>query len=136
MKKKAITFMLPLLLGFVASALQQRVLPQDTVVIGKSSRDSTTLIPKSSIGTIIRIELDGAFGGSGYQWEDLTKGCPVLAFTGTARETDPNVIGSPEKLLYFYCVRGKKGMVKLDFALRRSWEKEPAQTYRHTLKVY
>ncbi len=137
--KKIVMILIPLLLlGFGASASQSPLLLQDTVVIGKGQEDSTTRIPKSSKGSVIRIELNGAFGGSGFQWENLTKTCSVLSLTGIAREADPKLIGAPEKLIYFYRVKGKKGTVKLNFVLKRPWEKdkEPSQTFTHTIKIY
>ena len=137
MKKKALALVMPLLLALGASAMRLGA-PGDTLVLQHPGADSITLVSKARAGTVIRVELTGAFGGSGFQWENLTKNCPVLAFLGTAIETDSSVIGAPQKLVYFYCVRGKKGSMQFDFALRRPWEKgkEPAQLFRHRVKVY
>lgn len=136
MRKKVTVLIIPLILSLGASA-KCLDLPGDTLLIQSSGTDSVTIISKTQAGTVVRVELKGAFGGSGFQWENLTKNCPVLAFLGTAVETDSSVIGAPQKLVYFYCVRGKKGTVQFDFALRRPWEKgkEPAQVFRHRLKV-
>ena len=138
MKKIVKSIILPLLLSFGASASQLPLLQQDTIVIVKGQEDSTTRIPKSAKGTIIRIELTGSYGGSGFLWENLSQTCSVLSLTGSTSEADPKLLGAPEKLIYFYRVNGKKGCAQLKFVLRRSWEKdkEPAQTFTHTVEIY
>ncbi len=138
MNKIVLLLMLPLLLGVGASASQLPMIQQDTIVIGKGLEDSITMISKSAKGTIIRVELSGAYGGSGYLWENLSNTCSVLSLTGSVMEADPKLLGAPEKLIFFYRVNGKKGCANLKFVLRRSWEKdkEPAQTFAHTVQIY
>ena len=118
-----------------AADLQQQAV--DTFIITQHQNDKKSKIENKK-DAVIRIELEGSFGGSGYLWIDLTKANSLFSFDHAETiVADSSLIGLPEKRVFFYKLTGKKGKASFHFELKRPWDtKNPAaQTFKHCIKI-